>query len=90
MAVELSKKRTDLIALSKELDVRPELLYRWRREFTLKSEASFPGNGKVIQNELESENARLKKQLKDTELENAILKKAVGIFSRSDGKYSNS
>ena len=30
---------------------------------------------------------RLKKELKQAELERDILKKAVGIFSRSDGKF---
>jgi len=34
--------------------------------------------------------ARLKKELMETKLERDILKKAVSIFSRSDGKYSNS
>ena len=84
MAVELSHKRTELVSLAKELDVRPELLYRWRKEFSLKNEVSFPQTG------LEAENARLKRQLNDSEMENAILKKAVSIFSRSDGKFSNS
>ena len=90
MAVELSHKRTELVSLAKELDVRPELLYRWRKEFSLKNEVSFPGNGKILQTDLEAENARLKKQLNDSEMENAILKKVVSIFSRSDGKSSNS
>lgn len=90
MAVELSKKRTELVSLAKELDVRPELLYRWRKEFSLQQELSFPGNGKVLQTDLEAENARLKRRLNDSEMENAILKKAVSIFSRSDGKSSNS
>jgi transposase len=90
MAVELSKKRTELVSLAKELDVRPELLYRWRKEFSLQQEFSFPGNGKVLQSDLEAENAKLKRQLNDSEMENAILKKAVSIFSRSDGKSSNS
>ncbi len=90
MAVDLSRKRTDLNALAKELGVRAELLYRWRREFLTKNDKSFPGKGKVILSEQEAEIARLKKQLKDSELENAILKKAVGIFSKSDGKYSDS
>jgi len=48
MAVELSHKRTELVSLAKELDVRPELLYRWRKEFALKDAVSFPGNGKVL------------------------------------------
>jgi transposase len=32
---------------------------------------------------------RLQKELKDAQLERDILKKAVGIFSRGDGKYSD-
>ncbi|MFT6112476.1 MAG: transposase [Bacteroidia bacterium] len=34
----------------------------------------------------QKEIAELKKKLKDTELERDILKKAVGIFSKSDRK----
>jgi transposase len=90
MAVELSHKREDLGVLAKELGIRPELLYRWRRELSIKKQTSFPGNGKVLQTDVEAENARLKKQLKDVEMERDILKKAVGIFSKSDGKYFNS
>lgn len=70
--------------------LRPELVNRWKREYEESKAGSFSSNGKQVQRELEAENARLKKQLKDSELENAILKKAVGIFSRSDGKYFNS
>jgi transposase len=66
------------------------LVNRWKREYDHSKGGSFSGNGKQVQTELEAENARLKKQLKDSELENAILKKAVSIFSRSDGKYFNS
>jgi transposase len=66
------------------------MLYRWRREFSAKQNSSFPGNGKVILSETEQELARLRKELRDTQLERDILKKAVGIFSRSDGKYSGS
>ena len=90
MSVELSNNRTDLGALAKELDVPPAMLYRWRREFFAKQNGSFPGNGKVILSETEQELARLKKELRETQLERDILKKAVGIFSKSDGKYSGS
>ena len=90
MAIELSKTREDLTVLAKELDIRAELLYRWRREFGDKPEASFPGNGKVVQTNQEAEITRLKKQLREAELERDILKKAVSIFSRSDGKYTSS
>ena len=47
-------------------------------------EASFPGNGNKIMSAEEQEIARLKKQLKEAELEKDILKKALGIFSSPD------
>ena len=50
MAVDLSPHRDDIGKLAEELDIKPDLLYRWRRE----------------------------------------AKKAVSIFSKSDGKYSGS
>lgn len=90
MSVELSTKRSDLGALAKELGISSALLYRWRKEFSVNQDSSFPGNGKVIQSEAEQELARLKKELRETQLERDILKKAVGIFSRNDGRYSGS
>jgi transposase len=90
MAVELSKSRSDLSVLSKELEIRPALLYRWRKELETKVETSFPGKGKVIYTPEQAEIHRLKKELLDMQQERDILKKAVGIFSRSDGKYSGS
>lgn len=90
MSVELSNTRNDWTALAKELDIKPSLLYRWRKEYSSKSENSFLGNGKVILTEAEQEVARLKKELRETQMERDILKKAVSIFSKSDGKYSGS
>ena len=55
-------------------------LGRWKKEFQQKGGDAFPGNGKLSGKDAEI--ARLKKQLKDTEIEHDILKKAVGIFSR--------
>jgi len=55
-------------------------LSRWAREQKLKGQDAFPGNGKLSGKDAEI--ARLKKQLRDTEIERDILKKAVGIFSR--------
>ena len=34
--------------------------------------------------------AKLEKELRESRLETAILKKAVGIFSKTDQKFSNS
>jgi transposase len=88
MSVELSNTRNDLSGLAKELGIPPSLLYRWRREYAGKQSNSFPGNGKVSLTAAEQELAQLKKELRETQMERDILKKAVSIFSRSDGKYS--
>jgi transposase len=90
MAVELSKTKSNMALLAKELDVRPELLYRWRREFIEEPQTSFPGNGKVVRTPEQEEIYRLKKEVQELQTEGDILKKAVGIFSRSDNKYSGS
>jgi len=90
MVVELSYNREDIRALAEELDIRPDLIYRWRREAEAHNDASFPGQGNKTVTEEEKEITRLKKELRDAKLERDILKKAVSIFSKSDGKYSNS
>lgn len=69
MTVELSKSREDLKELAKELDIRVDLIYRWHGEFTEKKKGSFPGHGKPKQTPEEAEIARLKKALRDTEVE---------------------
>jgi len=55
-------------------------LSRWARELKLKGQDAFPGSGTLSGKD--GEIARLKKQLRDTEVERDILKKAVGVFSR--------
>ena len=89
-AVELSFSRGNIAELAHELDIRPELIYRWRSEFASYQGKSFPGNGKPKMTEEESEVARLKKELADMRLERDILKKAVAIFSKSDGRFTSS
>lgn len=88
--VELSYSSQYIKDLATEYDVRPELIYRWRSEFATFEGVSFPGNGNKKMTEEESEIAHLKKELADTRMERDILKKAVGIFSKSDGRYFNS
>ena len=90
MVIELSNNREDYTALAAELDIRADLIYRWRREANKHLEASFPGQGNRIQTEDQKEITRLKKELRDAQIERDILKKAVSIFSKNDGKYSNS
>lgn len=90
MAVELSRTRDNMADLAQELGVRPELLYRWRREFTASAETSFPGNGKIVRTPEQEEIHRLKKELQEVQTERDILKKAVGIFSKGGSRYSGS
>ena len=90
MAVELSHHREDISKLAEELDIKPNLLYRWRREAKLVQGGAFPGHGNPKLTEEQKEIAKLKKELREAKLERDILKKAVSIFSKSDGKYSNS
>jgi len=89
-AVELSFARGNAREIAEELGIRPELLYRWRREHQKYQNNSFPGKGRPKMTDLESEVARLRKELRDAKMERDILKKAVSIFSRSDGKSTNS
>jgi transposase len=88
-AVELSNVRGNVQEIAKELDVRPELIYRWRRELGLEPTLAFSGNGKKQLTEEQKELARLKRELADVKMERDILKKAVSIFSVSDRKSTN-
>lgn len=89
-AVEMSFHRDNHKELAKDLGIRAELIYRWRVEFARYEGRSFPGNGKPKLTEEESEVVRLKRELEDVRIERDILKKAVGIFSMSDGRYFGS
>jgi transposase len=89
MVVELANTREDLSALAAELDLRRDLIYRWRREALANDGASFPGQGNKTMTDDQKEIAKLKKELRDAQVERDILKKAVGIFSKNDGKYSS-
>ena len=86
MAVELSNNHDNLKELAKELDIPAERLYRWRRETKKHPDNCFPGHGKSSQSDREKELVRLKKELREAQLERDILKKAVSIFSKSDGR----
>ena len=90
MAVDLSYHRDDISKLAEELEISRELLYRWRREAKMAKEGAFPGHGNPKMTAEQKEIARLKKELREAKLERDILKKAVSIFSKSDGKYSGS
>lgn len=88
--VQMSYQRSSIKELSNELGLNPDLIYRWRKEHERDPQKSFPGNGKQKLSPEEEEIARLQKENRELKLEREILKKAVSIFSKSDGKHFNS
>ena len=86
-AIELSFDREESVKqVAQELGIPEKLLYKWRAQFSKEKNKSFPGHGKQLMSKEEKRIAELEKQLRETKLERDILKKAVGIFSKNDGK----
>ncbi|GAB3690617.1 hypothetical protein GCM10027592_08010 [Spirosoma flavus] len=88
MAVELADAKGSLKMTAEELGITPQILTKWRRERLATQKANISGRVGVSQEQQEI--LRLKKELKQVELERDILKKAVSISSRSDGAFFNS
>jgi transposase len=78
-AIELSNARGSVISIAKELDINIESLRRWKKEYRKGKFALNP----IKPTNRDPEMLRLQKSLRESELENAILKKAVAIFSRN-------
>ena len=95
------EERLEIVKRSFEPDIRvadvaanfgigANTLSRWRREFRQINGIVPEGQGIKVMTDEEREIARLKKQLREAQLERDILKKAISIFSKGDGKYTNS
>ncbi|GAB3228075.1 transposase [Spirosoma arcticum] len=86
MAVELSHAKGSVQQAAGELGIDSSRITKWRQSHKSPSQSATAApelseDQKLIK--------RLQKELKDAQLERDILKKAVGIFSRGDGKYSD-
>ncbi len=90
MSVELCLSGKSTSEVAAELGLRPQLVSRWKREYEQRKDGSFSGHGKPALSAEQAQIARLKKQLREVEIERDILKKAVSIFSKNDGKFFNS
>ena len=90
MAVKLVYTGKSTNEVAEELGIRSEIVRRWKREFEQYGSGSFSGHGNVNMTSEQKEIARLKKELKDAQIERDILKKAISIFSKGDNKYSTS
>ncbi|WP_306353927.1 transposase [Flavobacterium sp. '19STA2R22 D10 B1'] len=87
-AVRLSYERENIKELADELGIQVARIYKWRS-----SEKTFINPKPIISKKIETDSLevkQLRKALKEKELELEILKKAVHIFSKSDGKSTNS
>ena len=82
-AVELSNERSNVTELARELGIRVTMLYKWRKEYEKFGTGSFPGTGTLKLSPEQKIISDLQAKLKDAELERDILKKAIGIFSKS-------
>lgn len=69
-----------LSAVSRELDIRPNLLQRWVAEYKASPDNAFPGSGQLKPDDVEV--AKLRRDLKQAQQERDILKKAIAIFSK--------
>lgn len=85
MAVELSYVKGSVKVAAAELGIDPGRLSKWRQNQQDGSTTPIEKPGLTAE---QVEIKRLQRELKEAQLERDILKKAVSIFSKSDGKYS--
>ena len=70
--------------IAENLGIAKDMLYRWRREYHLSNgKLVFPGNGVEALTDEQRRIRELEKQLRETQMERDILKKAIAIFSRA-------
>jgi transposase len=85
MAVELSSTRGSVKEAAAKMEIDPGRLTNWhhqQQEPGEKPAVGFTEDQKALR--------RLQKALKEAQLERENLKKAVSIFSRGDGRYTDS
>ena len=83
-AVNLCEIGNPASQVARELGINESMLRRWRNHYKERGEYRFPGIGMVSLTPQEREKAELLKTIKRLEIENAILKKAMSIVSKSD------
>jgi transposase len=81
-AAQLAIDRGNVSEVARELGIGDSALHRWKaaleQERTGNLKRAFPGRGNPQDEEL----AKLQRELARVKMENEILKKAVGIFSK--------
>mgnify|MGYP000854464034 FL=1 len=70
--------------VAENLGIAKDVLYRWRREYYLSNgKPVFPGNGVEALTDEQKRIRELEKELRETQMERDILKKAMAIFSKA-------
>jgi transposase len=68
-----------LAQVARDLDLRPDMIRRWRKKLEQEGGDAFPGAGRL--KPADAELQRLRRDLKRVRQERDILKKALAIFS---------
>jgi len=83
-AVELCKQNGNVAATCEELKINQATMWLWMKAFKAGKLVKTNGDTEKQKSKEELEIARLKKELYETKMERDIIKKALGIFSKSD------
>jgi len=83
-----SQPNTNIAQLARDLDIRRNMIYKWRDQLNLKQDKAFKRTAtneqvdhhKATHADLLKENKRLSKELKLAQMEAEILKKAQAYF----------
>ena len=86
MAVELSYAKDSIQEAARELDIDPGRISKWRQRHK-KNDQILPATTTLTDEQQQIR--RLQRELREAQMERDILKKAVSIFSRGDGRYSD-
>ena len=86
MAVELSYAKGSIQETARELDVDPGRISKWRQRHK-KTDQTLPATATLTDEQQQIK--RLQRELREAQMERDILKKAVSIFSKGDGRYSD-
>lgn len=83
--IQQSYHRENIRELASELGIRAELIYKWRARYQGSPEQSFPGKGVQALTPQEQKLRVLQKENAELRMERDILKKAIGIFGKTNG-----
>jgi len=86
-ALRMAEESGNVTGTARTLGIAQSVLWRWKKAFDEHGPEAFPGRGvprDLVPRDLSPDDedlAKLRRRLRRVEEENAILKKAVGIFS---------